>query len=270
MTAGERDLEPAPRLELAADLAQVRDRGRGHVPRRRPPSPPPIPSTPPRRVRSAAAWRSPRRPRRVRMSSTAPVSVSTPVTSIPSTRRASSTASAGDHDPPQPAPGERGHHRQDARHRSHLATERQLADHRDPARPGSNLLRPEQDPDGHREVERRAGLAQVRRREVDRDPAGRVDEPAVAQRATDALASLLERRVGEPDDREAGQARCDIHLDADEPAVEAVKRRGWDDRQHARRLRTGAYHAVPRDLPAAYRRLATPVAECPSGRARSP
>ena len=77
------------------------------------------------------------------------------------------------------------------------------------------------------------GLAQVRRGEVDRDPPRRVDVPGVAQRAADPLACLLERGVGEPDDREAGQARRDVDLDPDEPAVEAVERRGRDDGQHA-------------------------------------
>ena len=40
---------------------------------------------------------------------------------------------------------------------------------------GDDLLRAEQDPHRDREVERRTGLAQVGRSEVDRDPAGRVD-----------------------------------------------------------------------------------------------
>ena len=47
------------------------------------------------------------------------------------------------------------------------------------------------------EVERRAALRQVRRREVDRDPARRVGEAAVADRAAHALARLLERRIGQ-------------------------------------------------------------------------
>ena len=55
-------------------------------------------------------------------------------------------------------------------------------------------------------------------------------EPGVADRAADALAGLLERGVGQADDREPGQARGDIDLDADDPAVEADERggqRGW-------------------------------------------
>ena len=60
-----------------------------------------------------------------------------------------------------------------------------------------------------------------------------MDVAGVAQRATDALAGLLQGRIGEADDREAGQTGCDVHLDADEPAVEAVECCGWDDGQHA-------------------------------------
>jgi hypothetical protein len=47
-----------------------------------------------------------------------------------------------------------------------------------------------------------------------------VDIPGVADRATDALASFLERRVSQADDREPGQARGDVDLDADDPTVE--------------------------------------------------
>ena len=158
---------------------------------------------------------------------------STPSTSIPSTSRASSTASGGDDHAADPATRQGGDHRQDARDRPHLAAERQLADQRQPSSGRADLLRAEQDPHRHREVERRAGLALVGRREVDRDPARRMDEAGVAQGAADPFARLLERGVGQPDDREPGQPGRDIDLDPDEPAIEAVERRGWDDGQHA-------------------------------------
>ena len=142
-------------------------------------------------------------------------------------------ASSGDDDPPEPPPRERGGHRQDPGHRAHLAAERQLADQRDPTRRGADLLRPEQDPHRDREVERRAGLALLGRREVDRDPARRMDEPGVPDRAADPLARLLERRVGEADDREPGQPAGDVDLDPDDPAVEADERGGQEGREHA-------------------------------------
>ena len=103
----------------------------------------------------------------------------------------------------------------------------------DPPAARPQLFRAEQDPDRDREVERRAGLAQVGRREVDRDPPRRVDEAGVAERAADPLPGLLEGRVGEADDGEAGQSRRDVDLDPDEPPIEAVERRGRNDGQHA-------------------------------------
>ena len=120
---------------------------------------------------------------------------------MPSTSRASSTAAAATTTRRMPRRARAATIGRTPGHGPHLAAERQLADQRDRGRPGPDLLRAEQDPDGDREVERRAGLAQVRRREVDRDPPRRVGEPGVAQRAADALPRLLEGRVGEPDDR---------------------------------------------------------------------
>ena len=139
-----------------------------------------------------------------------------------------------DDDPPQSPPRERGRHRQDPGHRPNLSAERQLADQRDPTGRRPNLLRPEQDPHRDREVERRAGLALLGRREVDRDPARRMDEPRVPDRASDPLARLLERGVREPDDREPRQPSGDVHLDADDPAVEADDGCGQEGREHSR------------------------------------
>ena len=117
-------------------------------------------------------------------------------------------------------------------HRPDLAAQRQLADERRAARRGPDLLRPEQDPERDREVERRAGLALLGRREVDRDPARRVDEAGVPDRAADALASLLERGVGQADDREAGQ-----------PAARRRPRPGSPGRRGRRASRTAASQA---------------------------
>ena len=144
-----------------------------------------------------------------------------------------------DHDPAQAAPGQDGHHRQDARHGPDLPAERQLADQRQPIRSRHDLLRAEEDPDRHREIERRAGLALFGRSEIDRDPTRRMDEPRVAQRPTDALARLLQRGIGQPDDGEPRQPRRDIDLDPDESALEAVERCGRDDGQHVPNPRLG-------------------------------
>ena len=67
----------------------------------------------------------------------------------------------------------------------------------------------------------------------------RVLEAGVAQRAADPFASLLERRVGKADDREAGQAGSDVDLDPDHAACEADERGGGNGREHA-----GPYRAA--------------------------
>ncbi len=74
------------------------------------------------------------------------------------------------------------------------------------SRSDADLLRAEQDADGHRQVERRTGLAQLRGREVDGDAPRREGEAGVADRTADAFARLLHGRVGEADDREARAA----------------------------------------------------------------
>ncbi len=47
-----------------------------------------------------------------------------------------------------------------------------------------------------------------------------MDETGVADRTADALAGLLESRVGEADDREPGQTPGDVDLDADDATIE--------------------------------------------------
>ena len=239
VAAGQRDLEPAPRLDLAANLAQVRTGDR-----RGPATPAAAPSPPalagrldqldPSRRRRATRRRSSRPDDLHRIEQRLDADHLDPVDEPRLVDRG-----GRDHDPSQAAPRQDGDHRQDARHGPHLAAERQLADQRQAPGTRRDLLRAEQDPHRHREVERRAGLALVGRGEVDRDPARRMDEPGVAQRAPDPLAGLLERGVGQSDDREPGQTRRDVHLDPDEPAVEAVERCGRDDGQHAPNPRRG-------------------------------
>ena len=233
MSAGEGDLERPSRLELAANLGEVRD----PWPVQRPPAagrPGHLRVSGARRSSTrGAAMRSPRRgrrpgraPRRPRASRRRAPRSRRPA--APRRRPSPGRRPAGARAAPAPPtigrmPG----------HRPDLAAERQLADQRDPAGAAPNLLRAEQDPHRDREIERRAGLAQVGRREVDGDPARRMDEAGVPERAADAFAGLLERGVREADDREPGQSGGDVDLDADHPPVEADERRGGDDREHA-------------------------------------
>ena len=117
VAAGQRDLEAAPRFDLAADLGQIRGRRHGASPAR-PVTPhrqrlvsvgrrPPIAARPARRgparraaCASVAAWTSVDRVARASRR---------PRPSIPSTSRASSTASAATSDPAacRAAPGRR-------------------------------------------------------------------------------------------------------------------------------------------------------------------
>jgi hypothetical protein len=117
------------------------------------------------------------------------------MTSMPSTESRLVDRGDRDHDTAQAPANERGDHGQDPGHRPHLGTERELADQRESARTWPHLLRAEQDPDRHRQVQRRARLAQVRRSEVDGDPPRRVDVSGVPDGTADPFTGLLERGI---------------------------------------------------------------------------
>ena len=74
-----------------------------------------------------------------------------------------------------------------------------------------------------RQVEAGAGLAHVAGREVRGYAPGRELISGVEDRRLDALARLAHRRVGQPDDRERGQPRADVHLDASRAACAAPR-----------------------------------------------
>ena len=103
---------------------------------------------------------------------------------------------------------------------AHLAGQRELADDRARLdRLRVQLSGRDEQRDRERQVERRADLAQVGRREVDRDPPQRELVARVHHRRPDALARLAHRLVGEPDDGERGQPEPDVGLDPDAPCV---------------------------------------------------
>ena len=93
-------------------------------------------------------------------------------------------------------------------HRPHPPVQRQLA-HEQRFRRAvlGQQPRPGQDPDGDRQVVGRPVLADVRRRQVHRDLAGRQLRPDVVQRPADARPPLLHPRVGQPDDWQSRQPR---------------------------------------------------------------
>jgi hypothetical protein len=127
-----------------------------------------------------------------------------------------------DHDPPYVAPGESRHHRQQTRDGTQLTAQGKLTQD-GPATARPHLLGPDQDAQGHRQIQGGAALAHVRRRQVDRDPPWRVLVAAVPYGAPDPLASLLQRRVCQPDDGEAGQARGYVHLDPNRTSVQTLE-----------------------------------------------
>ena len=85
--------------------------------------------------------------------------------------------------------------------------------------------------DGEREVEARTDLAQVGRREVDRDAAVGEDVAGVRERGAHALARLAHRLVGQADDRERRQPAAQVGLDPHAPRLDAVERERVDPRE---------------------------------------
>ncbi len=114
-------------------------------------------------------------------------------------------------------------HRQQPGNRAQFAAQRELAQD-GPTADRGYLLGPHEDPEGYGEIQRSPALAKLGRGQIDRDPAGRVLVAAVPDGASYAFPGFLQGGVGEPDDREAGQAGSHVDLDPDEAAVQAVQR----------------------------------------------
>ncbi|HSW43446.1 MAG TPA: hypothetical protein VLM76_13130 [Patescibacteria group bacterium] len=220
--AGEGDLEGSPRLELAADVGQVRDLAGPIVPGR---------------LRQLGRDQLGAQPGMVSRDPAAPQRV-----------RGLGQRGGADHVDPRheaglsegvrrhhhaagSATGERRDHRQDARYRAHLPAQPELTEER-PRPPGLHLLGADEDRHRDAEIQGRAGLRDVRRGEVHRDAARGMDKPAVAQGATNALAGLAQGGVGKADDREAGQSRGHVGLHPDGAAVDAVEGGGEDACEH--------------------------------------
>ena len=141
------------------------------------------------------------------------------------------------HDEPlEPGPPGALGHGERAAARADLAVEGELAEDRKALqRLGGDVARGGQDRAGDREVEAGPRLAQRRGREVDGDAAQREVEPGVEDGRAHALARLAYGAVGEPDDREAGQAGAHVDLHGDAPRLEAVDGEGDHAGEHGRR-----------------------------------
>jgi hypothetical protein len=127
-----------------------------------------------------------------------------------------------DYDPPHVTPGESRHHRQQTGDGTQLTAQGKLTQD-SPATARPHLFGPHQDAQRYRQIQGGAAFAHVRRRQVDRYPSRRVLVAAVPDGAPDSLASLLQGRVCQPDDGEAGQARGDVHLDPNRASVQALE-----------------------------------------------
>ena len=194
----QRDLEPAACLELAATSDRS---GTGHIIETTSGGLPSTARSPPSSIRGRLT--ATRRDRRLRTRSTTSPIVSTGASSTRSDQPRLGRGGSR-HDDPPVAPPRGVDHRQDPGHRADLAAERS-SDHRPADSVGRTCSEPAGSPARSRDRARRPPCA-ARPGEVDRDAAWRVLEAGVAQRAADPFASLLERRVGKADDREAGQA----------------------------------------------------------------
>ena len=213
------------------------------------------PGRAPRAPRAALA-RGRLRRRRTRPGSlsarTASASDATGKTSRPATIAASLAFDAGSRMPVTPSRLRRGGDRQHAARRMNRSVERQLAEQHEvgDVPPLDDALRRE-DAERDRQVERRARLPHVGRRQVDRDAMRRKLEARVPDGAPHAVAALAHARVGQPDHRERGEAERDIDLDLDragvhaehggraeagEHAPRAANRASGNDRQRSQRV----------------------------------
>ena len=129
----------------------------------------------------------------------------------------------------------RAHSRQDAAHRMDGAVQAELADvdgagqHRQSAR-GQQITCSEHR-QRQRHVESGAGLAQVRRREVDRQALLSPGDAADRQRGSYAFARLAHGGVGKAHEGEAGQSRTRVGLNIDKMPLQAGQGHGKGARQ---------------------------------------
>jgi len=124
----------------------------------------------------------------------------------------------------------------DGQHSAHgldVPVERQLAEYRHVL----EALRLEglggnEDPQGHGQIEGRADLAHLGRRQVHGDPVHGELEAGIADGGTDTVATLAHRGVGKPNGRERRQSGRDVDLHEDVVGLHAEDGRRPHARQH--------------------------------------
>ena len=115
---------------------------------------------------------------------------------------------------------------------AHQPVEGELAQEQGARDVGRGLLGGEDDAHGDGQVVGRALLAQVGGGQVDGDALLGEVEAGVADGGAHPLLRLLDRRVGQADDGEGGQAGGDVHLHLDNGPVEAHHGAAIHLRQH--------------------------------------
>ena len=130
--------------------------------------------------------------------STASCSVVMPIASTPATTLASAAFAAGTSSGAEALAPRVQRDREHPAHRAHAAVERQLA-HQERAIESARLHEAggAEDAHRHRQIEGRALLAQVRRRQVHGDPVDRELEPRVADRGPNPVPALAHGRIRE-------------------------------------------------------------------------
>ena len=91
-----------------------------------------------------------------------------------------------------------------------------------------------EDPERNWQVERRAGLPDVGRREIHGDAMRRKLESRVPDRALHAVPAFADAGVGQADQREKGQAERDVDFDVDRARFDSEERGGPEAGEHRR------------------------------------
>ena len=122
---------------------------------------------------------------------------------------------------------------QHAARRLNRSVERQLAEQNEVGDVASldDAARRE-DAERDRQVERRARLSHVGRRQIDDDSVRRKVEPRVPDRRLHAVAALTHARVGQPDHRERRKTERHVDFDVHGTGVETEQRRRSETGQH--------------------------------------
>ena len=140
--------------------------------------------------------------------------------------------------------------RKNAADRPEPPVQSELADRRVPhERIGRNLPRGGEHRQRNREVEARPFLAELRRRQVDRDPAQRPLELGGRDPAPHPFLGLLAGSIGKPDDCERRQSALEVRLDLDPASVEPDERMRDGSCEHVVTLDNDESRKRDRDVP---------------------